>query len=93
MSLIKALFFIFHIPQLLLSKENKEEEEGEEKKKSCLFFLLFRSFDRMVSSFDNIMNNFLFFFLQIFISGQCWIYYSQYDPTTRPFIIIIIIIY
>ncbi len=42
MSLIKALFFIFHIPQLLLSKENKEEEEGEEKK--ILFILSSFSF-------------------------------------------------
>ncbi|CAF5037764.1 unnamed protein product, partial [Rotaria sp. Silwood1] len=29
----------------------------------------------------------------ICISGQCWTYYYQYDPTTRPSIIIIIIIY
>ena len=42
MSLIKALFFIFHTLQLLLSKENKEEEGGGGGGKKFLFILFVR---------------------------------------------------
>ena len=32
----------------------------------------------------------VFFFFQIFISGQCWISYSRNDPTRRPVLLHII---
>jgi negative regulator of genetic competence, sporulation and motility len=63
------LFFIFHIPQLLLSKENKEEEEEEEEKKNLVYS--FFSFVRLIAWFNHLTisttkKKFLFFFSDIY---------------------------
>ena len=90
MSLIKSIVLLLqHCPAVTV--------ERKQRRKKILFILFFFRhcfFVRLLTQCDYLTQKksffFLFFLFKIFISGQCWIDYKQYDPTTRPFIINII---
>jgi hypothetical protein len=94
LSLIKCIVLHFpHSPAVTV--ERKQRRRRKKKILFILFFFPLLLFVRLIAWCNHLTKkikdfflSFFLFLLQIFIFGQCWIYYYQYDPTTRPFLII-----